>query len=376
MRTASETGARKAILCFSHLRWEFVWQRPQHLLSRAAAQYDVFFLEEAVRESIELPFLKTFPAAQGIEVLQLHVPMQMPDAEVDSLLREAAQQAVSRCPELILWFYTPMALPLAEGLDATFVVYDCMDDLAGFKGASPDMKRREQELFEFADLVLTGGHSLFEARRNRHPNVHLFPSSVDAAHFAQAKVVDCEPADQATIPRPRIGYFGVIDERLDYALIAALATLRPDWQLVFVGPTAKIDPADLPRPPNIHWLGQKPYAQLPRYMGGWTAGFMPFALNDATRYISPTKTPEFLAAGLPVVSTRIKDVERTYGDVVAIASDASGFANALQNAMLGADPGWATAVERKLALQSWDLTWSRIARLLAPHSAARELQHV
>ena len=376
MRTTMDPSNRSAILCFSHLRWEFVWQRPQHLLSRAAAEYDVFFLEEAIRCPVELPFLKKIPVADGIEVLQLHVPLQMPELEVEALLKAAAQGAVSGRSRVILWFYTPMALPWSDGLDAAFVVYDCMDDLAGFRGASPDMKRREHELMGFADLVLTGGVSLFEARRGRHHNLHLFPSSVDAAHFAKARQTSIEPHDQVKIPAPRIGYFGVIDERLDYSLIAKLAALKPEWQLVLLGPTAKIDASELPRASNIHWLGQKPYEELPDYLRGWSAGFMPFALNEATRYISPTKTPEFLAAGLPVVSTEIKDVERAYGDVVAIASDADGFADALDKAMRGSDAAWKSAVDTKLASQSWDRTWADIARLLPCQTVQRELQHV
>src|SRR4051812_26152957 len=174
---------RPAILCFSHLRWEFVWQRPQHLLSRAAREYDVLFLEEPVRGDCPTPALKRAAASPGVTVLQLHVPANMPEPEIEALMRAAAEGAIIGRDRVIFWFYTPMALPLAKSLPAEFTVYDCMDDLASFKGAPPQMREREQELMGSVNLVLTGGRSLFEARRYRHPNVRLFPSSVEVAHF-------------------------------------------------------------------------------------------------------------------------------------------------------------------------------------------------
>ena len=213
----------------------------------------------------------------------------------------------------ILWFYTPMALQYADAITPAATVYDCMDELSAFKDAPAELHRLEAELLQQADVVFTGGISLDEAKRARHPNVHAFPSAVDAEHFGKARGRLPDPADQEPIGRPRLGFCGVIDERLDCELVASLARLRPDWQLIFVGPVVKIDPASLPRAANVHYLGGKTYDQLPGYMANWDIALMPFARNEATRFISPTKTPEYLAAGKPVVSTPITDVVRRWG---------------------------------------------------------------
>jgi UDP-galactopyranose mutase len=235
-----------------------------------------------------------------------------------------------------------------------------------FKGAPPEMLPREAKLFERADLVFTGGQSLYEAKRDRHPSVHAFPSSIDVAHFEQALSVENEPADQKDIPHPRIGFCGVIDERTDIELLAQIADLRPDWQFVMIGPVVKIDENDLPRPSNIHYLGGKDYKDLPSYIGGWDVAMMPFALNDSTKFISPTKTPEYLAAGRPVVSTPIRDVVRPYGEkgLVRIASTAEEFINAIETA-LNEDADSRRALAREhLSTMSWDKTQTAMAELI------------
>ncbi|WP_431266812.1 hypothetical protein [Dankookia sp. P2] len=278
---------------------------------------------------------------------------------------------------LIAWFYTPMALEFAAHLRPDLTVYDCMDELSAFRGAPPRMLDLERALLGRADLVFTGGRSLYEAKRSRHPRVHCFPSSIDAAHFAAARAMPADPSDQAGLPRPRIGFFGVVDERMDLGLVEALAAARPDWAFAMIGPVVKIDPASLPRLPNIHWLGGKGYAELPRYLGGWDAGFMPFARNESTRFISPTKTPEFLAAGLPVVSTPITDVVRDWGPkedggpgLVEIAADLMSFATALQLVLDRPRGPWLKQVDRRLAQLSWDRTWTEMRGLPAARRAA------
>ena len=194
--------------------------------------------------------------------------------------------------DLIRWYYTPMMLPFSQHLEAICTVYDCMDELANFKFAAPELTVLERELMGMADVVFTGGYSLWEAKRGRHPNIHPFPSSVDRPHFAQARTSRREePEDQAADPWPRLGFYGVVDERMDLDLLVRLADARPEWSLVIVGPVVKIDPADLPKRPNLHYLGGKTYDQLPAYLGGWDVALMPFAINESTRFISPTKTP-------------------------------------------------------------------------------------
>jgi UDP-galactopyranose mutase len=243
-----------------------------------------------------------------------------------------------------------------------------MDELSAFRGAPAELVEREAELMQVADVVFTGGHSLFEAKRTRHTNIHPFPSSVDVGHFRTARKLLGDPADQAPIPHPRLGFFGVIDERMDLELVDGVAAARPDWQLVMLGPTAKIDPADLPRRPNIHYLGHKAYRELPRYLARWDVALLPFARNESTRFISPTKTPEYLAAGCPVVSTPIRDVVTPYGErgAVHIAGSPERFVEEVASALAvdRADPAWHRAVAELLKDKSWDRTWEAMDGLL------------
>jgi glycosyltransferase involved in cell wall biosynthesis len=353
------------LVCLSHLRWDFVYQRPQHLMSRHARKRRVFFVEEPRIEPVAWPRNVVRRGEDGVTVATPHLPPGLTPADVaaaqralldELLLREGVQQPA-------LWYYTPMALPFSEHIDAGVVVYDCMDELSAFRGAPPALLQEEERLLRRADVVFTGGWSLYEAKRGRHPNVLGLPSSVDVAHFGRARAGLADPEDQAPIPHPRLGFFGVIDERMDLDLIAGVADARPDWQLVLLGPVVKIDAADLPRRPNLHYLGSKAYAELPGYLAHWDVAMMPFARNEATRFISPTKTPEYLAAGRPVVSTSIRDVVRPFGEqgLVRIADEPGAFVAAAEAAMReeARDPGWLARVDAWLAQTSWDRTWAR-----------------
>ncbi|WP_244635583.1 glycosyltransferase [Chthonobacter albigriseus] len=307
---------------------------------------------------------------EGVTVVVPVLPPGTSERMAIEVQRRALErvQAAHRGKPSIFWYYTPMALLFSAEADADLIVYDCMDELSAFRGAPVELRRLEQLLMTRADLVFTGGRSLFEAKRDKHRSVHAFPSSIDAKHFAAArKSTLADPADQAGIGRPRIGFFGVVDERMDIDLVGAVAAARPDWQFVFLGPVVKIDPADLPRAANIHWLGSKRYDDLPAYLGHWDVGFMPFAMNEATRYISPTKTPEFLAAGLPVVSTPIRDVVAPYGDrgLVEIAATAEEAVGALERMLAGPKADWRTRVDSVLSDMSWDKTWAEMSRIMA-----------
>jgi UDP-galactopyranose mutase len=369
----SRSPRRNLLICFSHLRWDFVFQRPQHLLTRAARDHEVIFFEEPVFRPGTAPRLDLHETPEGITIAVPQLPEGLRGDAVIAAQRALLDRLLA--PEagrpMTAWFYTPMALEFAEHLRPDVTVYDCMDELSAFRGAPPRMMEMERALLARADLVFTGGRSLYEAKRNRHPRVSCFPSSIDAAHFAAARAQQPAPADQQGIPGPRIGFFGVVDERMDTDLVGALAATRPDWSFVMIGPVVKIDPEGLPRPPNIHWLGPKRYAELPRYLAGWNAGFMPFARNESTRFISPTKTPEFLAAGLPVVSTPITDVVRDWGPrdgaegLVEIAAEAEGFAAALQRVLEQPRATWLKRVDRRLSLLSWDRTWAEMQGLIA-----------
>ena len=383
----------QTLLVFSHLRWDFVYQRPQHLLSRLAKHYRVLFFEEPVRG--QTPYLERLQPSLNLEVLRPHTTVDAPGfhddqlSELKPLLAEYLSE--SSISDYLVWFYTPMALPLLADLHPRAVIYDCMDELSAFRNCPPQMVQRESALMKRAQIVFTGGPSLFQAKRRRHGNVQCFPSAVDAAHFSQgiklngasrgassphvslpvAASKDARRSgwDQeahrmhASIARPRLGFFGVIDERFDIELVAAVADRAPGWQFVFVGPVVKIDPASLPQRANVHWMGQQSYEMLPHLVAQWDVCLLPFACNESTRFISPTKTLEYMAAEKPIVSTPIRDVMDLYSDSVAIADSADQFLSACQAALSE------SATERGLRITrmrahvdqcTWDLTARRI----------------
>ncbi|MDZ8107551.1 MAG: UDP-galactopyranose mutase [Nostoc sp. DedQUE12a] len=365
------------IVCLSHLRWNFVYQRPQHLLSRCAQGKRVFFIEEPIFSEEPLKRLDINEDSSGVVVVVPHLPQGLTEETINADLQLLIDSFFTEhnINKYICWYYTPMAIAFTRHLQPQAVVYDCMDELSAFKGASPTLKNYEAELFRRADLVFTGGQSLYESKVNQHPNVYAFPSSVDVAHFGQARNLQ-EPEDQAHIPHPRLGFFGVIDERMDIELLAGIAEARPDWHLVIIGPVVKIDPATLPQHENIHYLGGRDYKQLPAYLAGWDLAMLPFARNDSTRFISPTKTPEYLAAGRPVVSTSIRDVVRPYGEskLVRIADTVSEFVAAAEQAMQEDTPTseWLSRVDTFLEKISWDRTWASMMKLIDSAIAARD----
>jgi glycosyltransferase involved in cell wall biosynthesis len=363
------------LLCLSHLRWNFVYQRPQHLLSRAAREHDVIFFEEPVFEESCEPRLELSKSKDDVTVAVPVLRRGLADNVITRLQRSLLDQllATIKARQLITWYYTPYALTFSRHLTPDLCVYDNMDELSAFQGASPRLIALERELLRRAHLVFTGGQSLYEAKRHRHHNIHPMPSSIDAPHFAAARDRVSAVPEHAGLPGPRLGFFGVIDERMDTQLIAALADRRPDWQIVMIGPVVKIDPASLSRRPNIHWIGGKSYDELPAYLAGWDIGIMPFAINEATRFISPTKTPEFLAAGLPVISTPVPDVVRPYGDLglVAIGADADAFVAQAEALLRRPREPWLADVDRFLANNSWDKTWRRMSKSMAAATARR-----
>lgn len=363
--------APRDMLCFSHLRWDSVRQRPQHLMDRFAAQYRLFYWEEMIPTDHHRAYLEIHAfEGSSVQAIRPRIPAGLPPERVEAELSALLDQfcALSGIRRPVVWVYSPMFWRIARHLEAAAVVYDCMDELSAFRFAPADLAAREAELIAAADLMLTGGISLYEAKADRHDNIHAFPSAVDAAHFAKARTAQTAPADQRDLPHPRLGYYGVIDERLDLALLQSLAEARPDWSIVMLGPVAKISKADLPQAPNLHWLGQKAYAELPAYLEGWDLALMPFAVNEATRFISPTKTPEYLAAGKPVVSTQIRDVARSYGalEAVSVVSQAE-FVAACEAVLQRDASARAEADEAAQALiagHSWDATQKRIAALI------------
>ena len=362
------------LLCFSHLRWNFVFQRPQHLMSRFAREMSVIFWEEPVEIGAhETAYLQVSeaPEAPNVRVVVPHLPRGIPEgAREAALMRLLDVHIAAVRGVLIAWYYTPMMLPFSRHLEADLTVFDAMDELSKFKFAPVKLLELEQELIDSADIVFTGGSSLYEAKKDRHSNVHCFPSSVDRVHFLKARAHQFDPADQEDLPKPRLGFYGVIDERFDTELLDEVATLRPDWSFVMVGPIVKISEDDLPKRPNIHYLGGKTYDQLPAYLSGWDVALMPFAMNESTQFISPTKTPEYLAGGKPVVSTPIRDVVRHYGKLEAVkfADNAADFVAQCEKALElsnAPESGWLAEADLMLSRTSWETTQARMGGLVA-----------
>ena len=366
----SRSASIQSLIVFSHLRWNFVFQRPQHLLTRLARRYQIHFFEEPVpgeaAESLEIE-----EPVPNVRVYRPHSMIQNPgfhDEQIPTLQRMVLDVIhQERIENYAVWFYSPMALPLMQELTPIAVVYDCMDELSAFRNAPRQLLQREGALLKRADVVFTGGPSLYRAKRDRHHNVHCFPSSVDADHFRRAQQRSEDHPLQRALAKPRLGYFGVIDERIDLELVARLADATSHWQICIVGPVVKIDPTELPRRPNLHYFGHQAYADLPRFIAGWDVCLQPFALNEATRFISPTKTLEYMAAQRPIVSTPITDIVEPYGRIVHIANDAASFIDECQRALRMSDEEFAPRAElmrSAVANTSWDQTADRMCALL------------
>jgi glycosyltransferase involved in cell wall biosynthesis len=351
-----------SIVVHSHLRWDFVWQRPQQVFSRLAREHPVLFVEEPVFEEAE-PHLRMVEAQPNIvRAIPVAPARQAIDEHCDELalqLRRALAThplLAGRFERLVQWFYSPMCAPRMIGrLGELAVVYDCMDELANFRFAPSDIGQRERLLLANADVVFTGGSSLYDAKSRHHGNVHFFGCGVDVAHFGAARLAQTEvPAALQALPGPILGYFGVIDERLDFDLIEALAAAYSHGSVVMAGPLAKVTPEELPRRANLHWLGQQAYAALPALVKGFDVCLMPFALNQATRYINPTKTLEYMAAGKPIVSTAVPDVVRNFGDIVNVALSRDEFIEAVMGALAAPDPERVAAGLARADGATWD----------------------
>ncbi len=355
------------LVCFCHLRWDFVYQRPQHLMSRFAKQFRTFFIQEPIfhdaEDALEVKLTK--------ENIWIVTPqLNSDDTDTQSVITRQKQLmsalfTKNKIENFIAWYYTPMALKISSHLKPQLVVYDCMDELSAFKFAPAELKIMEAELFSKAQVVFTGGQSLYEAKKCAHQNIYPFPSSIDKDHFAKGRKKLKGPFDQQLIPHLRFGFYGVIDERFNIQMIKEVAEKRPEWQLILIGPVVKINPEDLPKRDNIHYLGSKTYDDLPLYLSGWDFAMIPFEKNASTKFISPTKTPEYLAAGKPVISTSITDVVSPYGDkkLVYIADSSDEFIKSAETELAKNErqtKQWLNRVDAFLKDVSWDYTTTQM----------------
>jgi UDP-galactopyranose mutase len=368
----------QSLIVFSHLRWDFVFQRPQHLMTRIAKNYRVFFFEEPVHDTGH-DWLEIQNPVPNVFVCRPHSMVGEPgfvDAQLPTLYKLLEHLVITKDVHApVVWMYTPMAVPLLQRLDPAAVIYDCMDELSAFMNAPRELLQREQALLKAADVVFTGGPSLYRSKQPLHPNVHCFPSSVEQQHFAAARDRGIDHPAQKDLPRPRLGYYGVIDERFDPVSVSLLADAHKDWQIVLVGPVVKIDPVSLPRRPNIHYFGQRTYQELPQFLAGWDVCLLPFAINEATRYISPTKVLEYMAAEKPIVSTPVVDVVEPYGHIVQIGRHAQSFVSACERAMDDHGPSRSkrmAMMRNVVESTSWDRTAAKMCALI--ESARQEQQ--
>jgi glycosyltransferase involved in cell wall biosynthesis len=375
-------GVQYGIVALSHLRWNFVWQRPQQFLSRFAQSHPILFIEEPEfsLEENEAPRILLEQATDRITVGKVLLPKNSPREGLENTLARLGKEMVETVnvdgafDQPLLWFYNPMDSAWAlDALNHRGVVYDCMDELSQFKFAPANLIKNEEKLIANADVVFTGGYELWLRKSKQHKNVHFFGCGVEYGHFAKAQNAETEiPSDVEHIAHPIIGWFGVVDERVDYDLIAQAASLRPNWNFVLVGPVVKVDPASLPKAANIHWLGQKDYSVLPNYCKAYDVCMMCFAINEATEYINPTKALEYLATGKPVISTPVKDVVRQYEGLVDIAADAKQFVELAEAALQSPDGEKTARGIAKARECSWESTVATMQELIEEAVARRE----
>lgn len=346
------------MVVFSHLRWDFVYQRPQHLISRFSKQYSILFIEEPI------PFHEN--QGKGYELEEISPTLHVLKPRVNSIeeISHILQSLLRGKSVDTAWFYSAAFSVLIPDFDFDTIIYDCMDELSLFKGAPKELIHQEKFLLSKADIVFTGGSALYDNKCNAHSNVYCFPSSVDRTHFESAQTDLSIPEDVADINRPIVGYFGVIDERIDLDLLWKTALLLPKVTFLMIGPLAKIGEEDLPRAPNIHYLGMKRYEFLPNYLKVFDIAMMPFALNDATKYISPTKTLEYMAAGVPIISTAVKDVVRHYKDCTYIIKDEADFVQSIAEILYNKKDNRETKFDQILSNTSWDMTVSKMYELI------------
>ena len=364
--TADES--RTAIVFISTHPFAGLWQRPQQIAVRLAKSYSILYFwpryasdlarrrgnsQQVEPESalsvrlvspLLLPFERAIPAACRTNL-----------GTVKSIISHRLwAEGFATAP--ILWFYAPRFAPLLDSLEHSAVVYDIMDEHSAFSFARRDMRELEARLLRDADLVFAGTNTLAERKREFAPQVRYLPCGVEFEHFSAAAAKNLHvPPVLSGVSGPVIGYFGAVDDRLDFDMLLAAAMRHPDWTILLAGPwLATKSRAEVQSQPNILMPGLVPYAELPAYLARFDVAVLPFVLNELTMHIHPTKVLEYLASRTPVVSTPIPDVVKFYSGIVKIASTPDEFIAAVENLLNTPD---ADAVERGYQMaraSSWD----------------------
>ena len=357
------------LICFSHLRWDFVYHRPQHLLTRFATKFRVFYIEDPIFYEGDDKYEVFITKSNVWRVIPMLSKRKLRTSIVNRqkfLLNSLF--SIFEIKEYIFWYYNPQALDISNHFSPLKIIYDCVEEISVQKNFTPQLEKLEKELLSKSDLVFTSGINLFNSKRKFNNNIHLFPCSLDKEHFSKARFHLVEPPDQSSIPHPRIGYFGVIDERFDYKLLAEVAKARPHWHFIIIGPVVRIDKSELPQNKNIHYLGGKSYDILPKYLSRWEVAMIPYKNNLTTHFINPAKTPEYLAGGKPVISTSITDIKKSFGDkkLVTIVNTSFQFINGIEHELHGKNKKeWLQKVDVFLNTTSWDKTYSNMLHLIS-----------
>jgi glycosyltransferase involved in cell wall biosynthesis len=264
----------------------------------------------------------------------------------------------------ILWTFLPTTVTLVGRLGESRVIYHCVDEYAAFAGVPREAFRRmEHDLVRRADLVITSADSLCQERRRLNPSTFFVSHGVDVAHFSRTLDPEMAPAPEVRgLPGPVVGFFGLLAEWVDLEMIREMARRRPDWSFVLVG-KATVDTAALRAMPNVRLLGQKPYASLPAYCRAFDVGLIPFKRDELTEKANPLKLREYLAAGLPVVSSDLPEV-RKYKDLVHLANGADGFIAAVERALRERSETAARARVDAMKHESWEARVEEISELI------------
>lgn len=359
------------LIVFSHFRWNFIFQRPQHILSRQSKHRRVYYFEDPLYGLTEEPKIQVKETSENVLIVTPYLPSRTDPQRTNQILTRLIDELIydEEILDFSLWYYDPLALGFSRHLLPQNIIFDCMDELFSHNQPNSELlKELETELIYKSDLIFMNGHTLYQSKKHLHKNIHFLPSSIDLHHFSQARHRLTEPDDQVYIPHPRIGFYGVIDQRVDLELIQKIAEQRPSYQFIIVGPIINIDSKRLPLQNNIHFLGKKDYDTLPLYIAGWDCTIMPYYLNEYTQYTSPAKTLELLAAGKPIVSTPLPDIIYPYQKekIVHTADTPENFIAKIDLAMNEkTDPSWIDRVESYLEDNNWDSIFNRMAELEA-----------